>query len=538
MAEERILIVDDDPKVVEFCARALRVDGYQVTGSMSGHEAVEAARSERFDVILSGIKMPGMDGLDTVQAIKRLDPSIVGVAMTGHGSVETAVRALRMGMEDFVLKPFAPAELREVIASALSKERLQRENVRLRALIPLHELSKAFMSMTSLQELLTEIVEVSCQETGADRASLILLSEDGETLTIQAAKGLPDEVVETTARRVGEGIAGRVAQLGEPVILDRRAPPSDEFARLMKLDHISSAICIALMLRNELIGVLNLSKLKEESPSFTEASVQLASLLAGQAAIAIKNAYLFDEIQQAYRDLKRLDELKSEFINVASHELRTPLAILRGYASLLEEQTSDMARDYVQVIIRNALQLKKLVTDMLNLRHLEIGELKLELEPVQSSDVVHAVVEDLGFLAEEKGQEVITDLPQDLPAIHADRGKLHLILSNLVSNAIKFTPEGGQIRITALLDEDRRKVAIWDTGIGIPNDEYERISDRFYQVENSLTRQHAGLGLGLSIVKELVELHQGKAWVESQPERASTFYFTISRHLVPQPEND
>ncbi len=538
MAEERILVVDDEPEVVEFCARALKADGYHVTGSVSGHEAVEAVRNHRFDLVLSDIKMPGMDGLETVQAIKRIDPRIVGVAMTGHGSVETAVQALRMGMEDFVLKPFTPVELREVIASALSKERLQRENERLRALIPLYELSKAFMSMTSLPDLLTEIVEVSCQETGADRASLMLLGEDRETLTIQASIGLPDEVVKTTATRVGEGIAGRVAQLREPVVLHRHAPVSDEFARLMKLDHISSAICIPLAVRGELIGVLNLSKLGDEDFRFTEGSVQLASVLAGQAAIAIKNAYLFEEIQRAYSDLKKLDQLKSEFINIASHELRTPLAILLGYASLLEEHTSDTARHYVEAIIRNAMRLNKLVTDMLNLRHLEIGELELELESVLVPDVVNAVVEEFGMLAEEKGQQVITELPQDLPAIQADKNKLHLVLSNLVSNAIKFTPEGGQIAITAQIDEDQLMVAIRDTGIGISNDEYERIFDRFYQVEDSLRRRHAGLGLGLSIVRELVELHQGKVWVESQPEMGSTFYFAISRHLVSHSQSD
>jgi len=452
--------------------------------------------------------------------------------------MEMAVQALRMGTDDFVIKPLAPDELKEVIASALAKERLQRENVRLRALIPLYELSKAFMSMTNLQELLQEIVQVSCQETGADRASLMLLSEDDETLTIQAAIRLSEEAIKTTATKLGEGIAGRVALQGEPLVLDSRSPPSEEFEKLMKLDEISSAICIPLTVRNELIGVLNLSKLGDESPPFTTGSVQLTSVLAGQAAIAIKNAYLFEEIQQAYSDLKRLDKLKSEFINVASHELRTPLAILLGYASLLEEQTTDTTRKYVLPIIQNALRLRKLLTDMLNLRYLEAGEMDLELEPVQFSEVVDAVLEDLGFLADEKGEVVVIEIGQDLPSIWADKGKLHLILSNLISNAIKFTPEGGEIAITALAEDDQLTVAVRDTGVGIASEEYDRIFDRFYQVEDSLTRRHPGLGLGLSIVKELVELHQGRVWVESQTEEGSTFYFTISRHLVPQPQTD
>ena len=538
MAGESILVIDDEPEVLDLCTRILELKGYEVKGVLNGHEAIEAAREEKFDLVLTDIKMPGLDGLETVQAIRQIDPGIVGVIMTGYGTMETAIKALRMGMEDFIVKPFSPDQLSEVIASALEKELLQRENVRLRALIPFYELSKAFMTVTNLQGLLNEIVQVSCQETGADRASLMLLSEDDETLTIEAAIGLPQEVVRDTAIKLGEGIAGRVARQGEPLVLDGSVPPDEELQKLMKQDEISSAICMPLVVRDELIGVLNLSKLGDDASLFTQSDVELISVLAGQAAIAIKNAHLFEEIQRAYRELKRLDELKSEFINIAAHELRTPLAILLGYAALLEEKADDTAQKYLQIIVHNAMRLKKLVTDMVNLRYLEAGQMELQLQELRLSDVVDLVVEDLGFLAEEKGQELIIEMAHDLPPIWADKGKLHLILSNLVSNAIKFTPEGGDIKVEALVEEDELKVAVKDTGIGIPDEEYERIFHRFYQIEDSLRRQHQGLGLGLSIVRGLIELHQGRIWLESQVGKGSTFYFTISRHLIPQPPID
>ncbi len=537
MVGARILVVDDEPEVLDLCTRVLEVGGYQVKAVLSGEEAIEAVGDEKFDLVLADIKMPGLDGLETVQAIREIEPNTVGVVMTGYGTMETAIKALRLGMEDFIVKPFSPEQLTQVIASALEKERLEQENVRLRALIPLYELSKAFMTVTHLQELLDEIVQVSCQETGADRASLMLSGQEDETLTIQAAIGLPQETVENTTLRLGEGIAGRVAQQEEPLVLDNRVPPPEEFQKLMKQDQISSAVCIPLLVRDEIIGVLNLSKLGNVPP-FTESDVELISVLAGQAAIAIKNAHLFEEIQEAYRELKKLDELKSEFINVAAHELRTPLAILLGYAALLEERADGTDEKYLQAIVHNAMRLKKLVTAMVNLRYLETGEMELELQELHLSDVVDLVVEDLGFLAEEKEQELIIEIPRDLPAIWADKGKLHLIVSNLVSNAIKFTPEGGNIKVEALVEDDELKVAVKDTGIGIPSEEYDRIFDRFYQVEDSLRRQHPGLGLGLSIVKGLVELHQGRIWVESQVGQGSTFYFTISMHLAPQPQID
>jgi signal transduction histidine kinase/FixJ family two-component response regulator len=534
MPSERILVIDGDADVLESCMQMLERGGYRVTGATSGRRAFELARAQRFDLVLTDLTVDRQDGLDTVQAMKAIDPGIVGVAMTGQSATAAALDALRTGVDDLLVRPFSEPELREVVSSALNKGRAQRENARLRALIPLYELSKAFMGMTNLQELLTEIVEVSCRETGADRASLMLFDEGTQSLTIQAAIGLPEEVIATTRIKVGEGIAGRVAEQREALVLDSSSPPGGELGRLMKQDQISSAVCVPLTVREELIGVLNLSKLGSDESPFTAGSLELASVLAGQAAIAIKNARLFEEIQQAYEELKKLDELKSEFINVASHELRTPLAILLGYAHLLDEQATDASRTYTQAIIHSAMRLKNLVTDMLSLRYLEAGEMELELQPVQIADTAQAVVQDLGFLIDDKGQSLTLSIPQDIPPIWADEGKLYLILSNLVSNAIKFTPQGGGIEISATATEDQLGVSVKDTGVGIATEEFTRLFDRFYQVGDSLRREHPGLGLGLSIVKELVELHQGQVWVESEVERGSTFSFTISRHLAPR----
>jgi signal transduction histidine kinase len=533
MASERILVADGDVNLLEFCTRMLERAGYQVAGATNGRQAIEFAQRERFDLILTDLTRDREDGLGAVRSVKELDPAIVAVAMTGQSTIEAALDALHTGVDDLLVKPFSADELQGVVSSALRKGRSQRENTRLRALIPLYELSKAFMGMTNLQELLVEIVDVSCRETGADRASLMLLNEDTQTLTIQAAIGLSEEVITTTRIGLGEGIAGLVAERREPLVLDSSSPPSHELRKLMKQDRISSAVCVPLTVREELIGVLNLSKLGSNATPFTAGSLELTSVLAGQAAIAIKNARLFEETEQAYKELKKLDELKSEFINVASHELRTPLAILVGYAHLLDDQATGTTSRYTQAIIHSAMRLKNLVTDMLNLRYIEAGEMELELEPVQVRDVARAVAQDLGFLAEEKGQSLTLRFPEDMPAIWADESKLHLILSNLVSNAIKFTPQEGNVELIAGVTKDYLTVSVKDTGVGIATEEFKNLFDRFYQVGSSLRREQPGLGLGLSIVKELVELHRGKVWVESEIGKGSTFSFTISRHLVP-----
>ncbi len=537
MPGERILVVDNDAQALESCASVLKRAGYEVTAATRGQQAIDMARCQQFDLVLADLTAHPQDGLDTVQAVKAIDPGIVGVVMIGQSATAAGLDVLRQGVDDLVPRPFSARELREVVSSALTRGRARRENIRLRALIPLYELSKAFMGVTNLQQLLVEIVEVSCRETAADRASLMLFDEGTQSLTIQAAIGLPEDVVATTRIKLGQGIAGRVAEQREALVLDSASPPGGELRKLMKQDQISSAVCVPLVVRQELIGVLNLSKLGSNDSPFTAGSLELSSVLAGQAAIAIKNARLFEETQQAYEDLKKLDELKSEFINVASHELRTPLAILLGYAHLLDEQAADANKKYTEAIIQSATQLKNLVTDMVNLRYLEAGEMELELQPVQIAGTVQAVVQDLGFQMDEKEQAFTVSIPEDMPAIWLDQGKLHLILSNLLSNAIKFTPPGGSIDIGASVTEDQLGMFVKDTGVGIATEEFRRLFDRFYQVGDSLRREHPGVGLGLSIVKELVELHEGQVWVESEVGKGSTFSFTISRHLDPQPEN-
>ncbi len=534
MPGERILVVDGDPGSLDRCTRILQESGHQVTGVATGLQAVDIAHRQTYDLVLTDLPPGTQDGLDTVRDIKRLEPSVVGVAMTGPLTLEAALYALRSGMDDLVIKPFSAQELRETVSSALEKGHFLRENIRLRALIPLYELSKAFMGMTQLDQLLIEIVEVSCRESGADRVSLMLWDGDTETLTIQAAIGLPQEIVRDTVIRLGEGISGLVAKHRRPLVLDSASPSDDELRKLMKLDQISSAISVPLTTRDELVGVLNLSKLGHNDTPFTPGSLELASVLAGQAATAIKNARLFEESQRAYRELKKLDELKSEFINVASHELRTPLAILLGYACLLEEQATEVTRTYTQAIIKSAMRLKQLLTDMLNLRYLEAGGMELELQPLHVADVAQAVVQELGFLADEKEQSLTSSVPRDLSPLWADEGKLHLTLSNLVSNAIKFTPDKGSIEIAAADAEDHLTISVTDTGVGIAPEESSRLFDRFYQVGGSLRREHPGLGLGLPIAKELVQLHQGKLWLNSELGKGSTFFFTISRHLVPR----
>jgi len=281
-----------------------------------------------------------------------------------------------------------------------------------------------------------------------------------------------------------------------------------------------------LQVKGQVIGVLEALN-KADDGSFTQDDLHTLSTLAAHAAIAIENARLMAEIQKAYEELSELDRLKSDFVAIASHELQTPLSVILGYASFLKAQTTEVASEQVDAVLQSALRLRSLIDDMVNLRHIETGRAELELEPISLNELVATTAAEFAPLAEAKKQSVHIKLASQRPTVKADRQKLYLVLANLLSNAIKFTPREGRIQVAVETKGHEVWVSVRDTGIGIPRREQERIFDRFYQVEPSLTRRFEGMGLGLSIAKGMVELHGGRIWVESVEGMGSSFTFAL-----------
>lgn len=528
MAREKILVAEDEEDILQICIRLLESQDYQVTAVKDGRLALEAARRERFDLLLTDLKMPRLDGLETARRIKELYPEIVCVVMTGFGTMETAIRALQLGVDEFLVKPFTPNMLTTAVAKAMEKVRLRRENIRLRALIPLFELSKTFMSTVATGQLLRRVLEIAQQETRADKAALILLSKNDRPLAVHVREDSDIEAM------LGDELAIELAQVSEQVAIPfRQKPPalSPPWIEQLAQVGIHTAIVTPLRSKTKPLGILLVIK-DHPQDVFAPSDAEMLSILCGQAAIAIENARLFEEIQRAYEELKELDRLKSEFINIAAHELRTPLAILMGHASLLLEELDGSAGQRMEIIVRHAVRLRELVNDLLTLRYLEAGMTRLRPEPCDVRELVETTMSELEFLIQDKGQVVNVFIEKELPFIMVDRQRLHLVLSNLLSNAVKFTPAGGNIIIRGWLEGNAALISVQDSGIGIPPHEIEKIFERFYQVEDSLTREYQGIGLGLSIVKGVVDLWQGRIWVESELGAGSTFTFTIPQAVA------
>jgi signal transduction histidine kinase/HAMP domain-containing protein/sensor domain CHASE-containing protein len=296
-------------------------------------------------------------------------------------------------------------------------------------------------------------------------------------------------------------------------------------------------IITPLIAGQETIGMLTLVPAQDQLQSelLDGDKERLLSTLANQTAIAIKNAQLFEATQQAYEELRQLDDLKTEFINIAAHELRTPLGAMMGYASFAQKRVPSELQKTMDFLVVSSMRMRAMVDAMLTIQRLDAGKAFVQIRPINLQTIVNKTISDLKAMAELQGHSITVDIPDTLDLIEADPEKIDLILSNLLSNAIKFTPDRGFIEVKVKDQGDTVLISVSDNGVGIPAEEQERIFDRFYQVPVEHIGGHGGMGIGLTAVKHLVELHQGQVWVESEVRQGSTFFVQIPKiHSVSQ----
>jgi len=397
------------------------------------------------------------------------------------------------------------------------------------------EISRELISTMALEPLLHKIVDVSAEVTGSEAASILLLDVRSGELRFRAESGDPSGLLDIPVP-VEDSIAGAVLISGEPYVLsDTRADPRhyDAVGEQIGLQ-THSLLAVPLQIKERRIGVLEAIN-KEEGNTFGQEDIEVLTALAAQAAVSIESARLVEALREAYERLGRLDQLKSDFIAIASHELRTPLSLILLYAAVLQGQLGEEAGQQLDAVLRAANHLKDIIGTMLNLRFLETGQMDVMFTLFDLRTVIQEACEDNESIAESNGVLLGTDLPDDDVSIQMDKEKIRVVLDNLISNAIKFTPSDGRVCVSLRGRDDEVEIAVSDTGIGIPQEELERIFDRFYQVENHMIRRHGGMGLGLSIVKGLVELHGGRVWAESAPDQGSRFIVMLPAQQASSP---
>jgi signal transduction histidine kinase len=284
---------------------------------------------------------------------------------------------------------------------------------------------------------------------------------------------------------------------------------------------VRSLLGVPMSLNDRIIGVLE--AINKRKANFSSRDVQLLSIVASQAAVAINNARIVDELQEVNRELRRADQLKNDFLAVVSHELRTPLGLILGYSTFLREEVDSELVEYADKIVKAVRQMTLLVEDMTDMKVIHRGSVDISLQPTPIQVVLKNAYQNVAPLAKAKKIPVIFKVPSEKVWVDADTS-LEKVFINILDNAIRFSEPSGEIVVRVTKNEKQVGVAIKDDGAGIPPNSLERIFDQFYQVEDHLTREHGGLGLGLSIARGLVELHGGKIWAESPgPGKGSTF---------------
>jgi signal transduction histidine kinase len=272
----------------------------------------------------------------------------------------------------------------------------------------------------------------------------------------------------------------------------------------------------------------------EEGRIWSESDRELIEEISRQLGLALQDARSYQLTQQALEEMREADHLKSQFLANMSHELRTPLNSIIGFSKVIlkgiDGPITDTQKEDLNAIYNAGQHLLGLISDMLDISRIEAGKLDLSFESVDISDIIDVVMTTATGLVADKPIELVSDVPDDLPEITADRIRVRQVLLNLISNAAKFTEEG-QIAISARVIESEPQtevlIAVTDTGIGIADEDMAKLFEPFSQVDPSPTRKSGGSGLGLSIARHLVELHGGRIWAESTLGEGSTFAFTL-----------
>jgi len=282
--------------------------------------------------------------------------------------------------------------------------------------------------------------------------------------------------------------------------------------------------------QGQLSGILVLGQ-KLSQQSYSNEERQLLKTLSSQMAMALENAWLYDSERTMRKELEKLDEQKTEFLHSVGHELKTPLTAIISSSELMSEGSS-IARSLRERLINNiresAWSMDRKVAELLDLARMQIGELKIEIKPLEMGRVITEVASQLHILFEKKEQTLTLEIPDSLPKVNADREKLEQVLFNLLSNANKFSPSGSNVILRAREVDRRIIVEVEDAAPAVTKEDKKKLFDPYYRGEDADKRQRfSGLGLGLAISRRLVELHQGEIWVESKPTKGNTFAFSL-----------
>jgi len=492
MEKRTVLFVDDEGAVLNSLKRLLRSEPYESLFAQSGQEALDLLERENIQVIVTDLSMPEMDGLTLLMHIKQKHPDIIRLVLSAHGDRDSILDAITRGnVYRYILKPWDNTELKLTVRQAIER----------------HGEKKRV-------ELLANLVE------NARYVMIFIVRSDGQIMECNA-------------------LARSTFGYSKSKMVTQNMGDLFKFKRGEGWIKIADSVQRESHWRGELVAVCKDGR---------EFPVDIAASRSQREGTKEANIICF--IRDVSKE-REVDRMKSEFISLASHEMRTPLTSIKNAVDIILGEKAGTINEsqmrFLSLANRNIDRLGRIINDLLDLSKLESGKIEIRLQEVDLEDPLNTVISSLRPQAEDKSLIIGKEIEVDLPKIFGDKDKIKTIFTHLINNAIKFTPEGGSITVAARLahssdklptieqklNENFIEISVADTGTGIPPHELAKIFDRFYQVQKSLRREIGGSGIGLSIVKDLVEKHRGKIWVESKVGKGSRFVFALPRYIPP-----
>ena len=528
MQEDRacVLVVDDNELNRDLLAHRLARVGHGVVMAENGRVALEQLATHCIDIILLDLMMPELDGFELLTILKgdRQQQHIPVIVISAADDTESIVKSIELGAEDYLPKPFNLPLLNARINASLARKRLyDQEQTRVQEIATLQQIDAELNATLEMQHVMEITLNWALRQVGGEAGLMGTLDDD--RLHVLTSQGYTYEIYEDSPFVLLEQLPAASTALTTGELAYRQTQ------RAGLLAHTQSQIVLPLYRETAVIALLLLESTQPDQ--WRPEHLAFLQRLGNHAAIAVANARLVEAMKVA-------NQAKSEFVSFVSHELKIPMTSIKGYADLLLSSNfgaiNEAQTTFLETIRSNVNRMNRLVTDLTDVSRLESGQLHLETQPIQLADVVTEVAASTQGQIEEKQQTLVVTMPDNLPDVWADRTRLAQILTNLVSNAYKYTPENGRITICAeemnSVNEQAEvqpmiHISVADTGLGIKEEEQKAIFSKFFRGSDDEALRSPGTGLGLNITKNLVELHDGRIWFESKYREGTTFHFII-----------
>lgn len=522
MADLSVLVIDDEPGIVRLCERLLSRAGFSVLAFTDPTEGLRELDKQRFDLLLVDIRMPGMDGFEVIDHSRRVQPELAVVIMTGFGTVETAIEALRRGADGLVLKPFSGVELVQSAKRAVKESQQKQDVMRLQTLRPVFTITESLFTETNpdrLQSLLLDTILAHLQSHHAG-----IYRRFGETdFQLTAGRGdLPP--VEPAVMEFS--LVGSAAACAAPVIFNLEGLGEPSLQSVMHERGLASVICAPVQLKEG--ETILLAARNQGSAPYRESDLEIFAILARQAGVALENARLHTELRAYIRQVEESQRalIQAEKMAIAgrltasiAHEINNPLQSVRNCLHLAgrQELEPDSRREYMELAQAELERLMNTVQRMLDYYR----PTAVDRKSVDLNELVQRVLVLLGRQLAEANVQVKTRLSSRLKPVFAVADQVQQVLLNLCLNAMEAMPEGGVIQIDTVQRRQAAEITIQDSGPGITDEERERIFEPFFSTKDG------GTGLGLAVSYGIIAAHGGNLELIPTAGRGACFRFTL-----------